>query len=173
MKRTTIFLAFLFVAASPVVALAGQVQKPIERPDFSGTWVLDREASEITTDLALAGLGGAGAPANLYITQAANGALILSSRANGAQPRQYAIEGWSMVPAPGDAGGTMMVTSRWNGQRLETSGSAQVAGLAVTMREVMSLADRGRELRLEVTLTTRDGSLTTRLVYEKAAPRVP
>ena len=136
-----------------------------QRIDFSGTWRLDREASTIITAEGLAGLGEP-APADLHLTHAANGGLIISSRVNGAQPRAYLVEGGSTVPAPG--GGTMLVATRWRNGALVSEGSARVDGNTVGIREVMTLSADGRTLTLEVTTTSPSGAETNTLVYRKA-----
>ncbi len=158
------------VAAAPATArpgAAGQLDGS-PRPDFSGTWRLDREASQITTAAGLAGLGGGGAPDNLYITQAANGALILSSRVNGAQPRAYQILGEHEVPAPGDEGGRLLVRTRWRGESLVSEGGGST-GESIQITEVMALSGDGRTLTLETNTTTGDDVETNRLTYRKAA----
>ena len=65
-------------------------QKP---PDFSGTWKLDRAASQITTGTGISGLGAAGAPNTLYISQAANGTVVIGSDVNESQARTFRIAG--------------------------------------------------------------------------------
>lgn len=175
MKRTaipTLLLMLAICAAAPAATMpaaldvTGQLESS-SRPDFSGTWSLDREASRITTAAGLAGLGGGGAPDNLYITQARNGALILSSRVNGAQPRAYRILGENAVPAPGDDGGRFVVRTRWSGETLVSEGSGRADGEMVQLREVMSLSSDRRTLTLEVTTTTGGNAETNHLIYEK------
>lgn len=181
------------VAAAPLVVVAGHVgaatvaapraifapEAPLPaqqtgrsatvagRPNFSGTWRLDVEASDVTSPDGLAGLGGA-APENLYITQARNGALILSSRVNGAQPRTYIIGGENPLPAPGGEAARMTMSSRWEGSTLVSEGSGEFEGSSLVVREVMSLSPDGRTLRLEVTTTLAGAGSTNTLIYSKA-----
>jgi hypothetical protein len=75
----------VFGAAARIAA-----QRP---PDFSGTWKLDRAASQITTGTGIAGLGASGAPATLYISQAANGTVVIGSDVNESQARTFKIAG--------------------------------------------------------------------------------
>ena len=169
MKRTTTSTLLLILAIGAAVApqAIAQLDRP-PRPDFSGTWRLDREASQITTAAGLAGLGGAGSPDNLYITQAGNGALILSSRVNGAKPRAYQVLGENRVPAPGDGGGQLLVRTSWRGETLVSEGGGSADDENIQVREVTSLSDNGRTLTLEVTTTTGGSAETNRLIYRKA-----
>ena len=146
---------------------AGRSGAVAERPNFSGTWRLDAEASQVASPVGLAGLGGP-APENLYITQARNGALILSSRVNGAQPRNYIIGGENPLPAPGGEAERMTMSSRWEGRNLVNEGIGEVAGDSLVVREVMSLSPDGRTLRLEITATVAGTEATNTLVYIRA-----
>ena len=146
---------------------AGRSSTVAERPNFSGTWRLDAEASDVTSPDGLAGLGGA-APENLYITQARNGALILSSRVNGAQPRNYIIGGENPLPAPGGEAARMTMSSRWEGSNLVNEGIGEMAGDPLVVCEVMSLSLDGRTLRLEITTTVAGTEATNTLVYIRA-----
>jgi hypothetical protein len=82
-------LAIIVCAAA---TLAGQ--KP---PDFSGTWKLDRAGSQITTGTGIAGLGAGGAPNTLYISQAANGTVVVGSDVNESQARTFRIAGGAIA----------------------------------------------------------------------------
>ena len=162
MTRRPLGFAASFAAAGVALASA-------QAPDLSGTWNLDRDASRITTAEGLAGLGDEGAPEILHITQAANGNLILSSRVNAAQPRVYQVEGESSLPAPGEDGGTMTVTSRWDDGSLVNEGSVAIdGGGTIRVYEELALSPDGRTLVLEVTTATSGGEETNRLVYRKA-----
>ncbi len=138
-----------------------------DHPDFSGTWRLDVAQSEITSSEGLAGLGAA-APENLYITQALNGALILSSRTNGAQPRNYIIGGDNLLPAPGGEDARMLISSRWNGINLVNEGSGEAEGKLVVVREMFSLSSDGQLLQLEVTTAVAGTEVTNIIIYNKA-----
>jgi hypothetical protein len=138
-----------------------------DHPNFSGTWRLNVAQSEITSSEGLAGLGAA-APENLHITQALNGALILSSRINGAQPRNYIIGGENSLPAPGGEDARMVVSSRWDGNNLVNEGSGEVEGKLVVVREMFSLSADGQLLQLEVTTTIVGTKVTNIIIYNKA-----
>jgi hypothetical protein len=80
------------VAAILMCGVAARVagQKP---PDVAGTWKLDRAASQITTGTGIAGLGASGAPNTLYISQAANGTVVIGSDVNESQARTFRMAG--------------------------------------------------------------------------------
>ena len=103
------------------------------------------------------------------ISQARNGSLIISSRHNPSAPRAYQIEGESPVPAPGEQGGMMTVSTRWQGSALVNEGSLETTGGTLRVREVISLADDGDTLVLEATVATAEGEASNRLVYRRAS----
>ena len=73
----------LFVALS--VGLVAQA------PDHSGTWRLNRDASQITKGAGLNGLGASGAPPTLYVAQAANGTAVVGSDINESGAKRYQV----------------------------------------------------------------------------------
>lgn len=150
-----------------VWSIAFLLGAPAQQPDFSGTWQLDAAASRVIAEQGLAGLGSA-APEFLHITHARNGALILSSRINGAQPRHYTIGGSNPLPAPGGEDARMTMATRWEGGALVSTGEGVFEGAALQVREHMSLDADGR-LRLEVTTTLGDTTVTNALVYRREA----
>lgn len=82
-KLGSLAVAILVLNAAAIVA---QVR------DFSGTWRLNKEASQLTTGVGIAGLGAGGAPPTLYVTQAANGNVVVGSDINESQARLYQID---------------------------------------------------------------------------------
>ncbi len=174
-----LFAVVLIVASAvgtgSAIAVNGQVSSAaayetlplFQQTDFSGYWAHDAAASRVETSAALAGLGGGGAPENLLISQARNGTLIISSRHNPSAPRVYQIEGESLVPAPGEQGGMMTVSTRWQGSALVTEGSLDTTGGTLRVREMISLADDGDTLVLEATVATVEGEASNRLVYRR------
>jgi hypothetical protein len=143
----------------------------LQQTDFSGYWAHDAAASRIETSAVLAGLGGGGAPEDLLISQARNGTLIISSRHNPSQARAYRIEGDSLVAAPGEQGGMMTVSTRWQGSALATEGSLETGGSTLRVRELISLADDLDTMVLEATVVTAEGEASNRLVYRRSGSR--
>jgi hypothetical protein len=140
---------------------------PYQETDFSGYWARDGDASRVETSETLAGLGGGGAPEDLFVSQALNGTLVVSSRHNPSQARVYRISGDSVVPAPGEQGGTMQVTTRWQEGMLVSEGSVASGRDTLHVREVFSLIDDGSTLVLELSLTSSAGGASNRLVYRR------
>jgi hypothetical protein len=64
-----------------------------QAPDHSGTWKLNREASQITVGTGLTGLGAGGVPPTLYIAQAANGTAVVGSDINESGAKLYQARG--------------------------------------------------------------------------------
>ncbi len=139
-------------------------------PNLSGIWQLDRDASQIGTTAALAGLGDGGAPLTLFVTQAANGTLLLSSEDNPTQARAYAIGGESPVPILADDGepNTMTIASRWDDGRLVNEGRHQRGVTVIDVREVMSLSADGQTLIIEVEIDGSPLQGTSRLLYRRS-----
>ncbi|HJO03495.1 MAG TPA: PQQ-binding-like beta-propeller repeat protein [Acidobacteriota bacterium] len=139
-------------------------------PDLSGIWELDRDGSHIGTPAALAGLGDGGAPRVLFVTQAVNGTLLLSSEDNPTQARAYAIGGESPVPILADDGepNTMTIASRWEDGQLVSEGRHQRGVTVIDVREVMSLSDDMQTLTVQVTIEGLPAAGTSRLVYRRS-----
>jgi hypothetical protein len=68
-----------------------------QAPDHSGTWRLNREASQITKGAGLTGLGAAGVPPTLYVTQAANGTAGVGSDINESAAKLYQVSAKGLV----------------------------------------------------------------------------
>ena len=139
-------------------------------PNFSGIWQLDRDASQVGTTAALAGLGDGGAPLMLFVTQATNGTLLLSSEDNPTQARAYAIGGESPVPIFADDGepNTMTIASRWEDGRLVNEGRHQRGVTVIDVREVISLGPDGQTLIIEVMIDGLPSQGTSRLLYRRS-----
>jgi hypothetical protein len=60
-------------------------------PDHSGTWRLNKDASQIVSGAGLAGLGAGGAPPTLYVAQAANGTAVVGSDINESGAKLYQV----------------------------------------------------------------------------------
>jgi hypothetical protein len=80
--------AFVLVAS---VGLAAQAR------DHSGTWRLNREASQITKGAGITGLGAGGAPPTLYVAQAANGTAVVGSDINESGAKLYQVSGKGLL----------------------------------------------------------------------------
>lgn len=160
MSRCTVLTAGL-LALSLTVPLTAQ------SPDFSGMWTLDESASQVTPPAFSGGRGGKDTR-RLFITHATNGTLVIGAETNG-------VKAWSYTPGAGALGipvgrdTSMMVASRWDGDRLVAEGTQG----EMTMHEVMSLSADGGTLTIDVTTTTPAGETRNRLVYTMAPPVGP
>ena len=151
-----------------VLAIARSAVILGQAPDFSGTWKLDAQRSRIAADAGLAGLIAAGAPETLYVTQPANGTLIIESPINESHARIYSARGTTSTPV--GQGGSITMTSKWNGRTLMSEGRRESPSGATTVatpvKEIIALGDDGRTLTIDVTTGSAENS-TSRLVYTK------
>ena len=68
-----------------------------QAPDHSGTWRLNREASQISKGAGLTGLGAGGVPPTLYVAQAANGTAVVGSDINESAAKLYQVDTKGLV----------------------------------------------------------------------------
>jgi outer membrane protein assembly factor BamB len=117
---------------------------------LSGSWRLDTTASRITDGAGLAGLIGAGAPPMLYVTQPANGTVVVESPINEGHARLYHPGGKTATPV--GQGGTITMTTRWDGRVLVSEGtSVAPSGASTTVREAYAVSADGQTLEVEIT----------------------
>jgi len=148
-----------------LVALTiGTVSLVAQTPDLSGTWKLNKGASQISAGVGLALLERGGAPNSIYVTQAANGTLTIGSDHNQGMARAYMVGGESVIPAAPT--GTMTVKTRWDGRVLVVEG-VNPAAASAALKETFSMSPDGQTLTVTVTSTTAGGAATTTLVYNK------
>jgi hypothetical protein len=149
-------LAAALIAATTVVNA--------QAPDLSGTWKLEEAKSRVVATAGIVGLGPAGAPKTLHITQSANGTIVIESQINEAHARIYRPGRETVTPA--GQGGTVTATSNWDGKSLVAEGALRAAnGDSTTIREVLSL-DAGGTLKMDVTTTAKESASST-LIYTK------
>jgi hypothetical protein len=87
-----------------------------QAPDYSGTWKLNRTASQITKGTGISGLGAGGAPPTLYISQAANGTIVIGSDINESHARTFKLAKGALTSETG--GVKEAVTLSADGQTL-------------------------------------------------------
>jgi hypothetical protein len=108
-------------------------------------------------------------PDTLYVTQPANGTLIIESQINESHARIYTPRAKSSTPV--GQGGSITMTSRWDGRTLVSEGrreSSSGASTVVTqVKEVIALSADGRALSIDVTTMGSADSSASRLVYTK------
>jgi outer membrane protein assembly factor BamB len=118
-------------------------------PGLSGTWRLDAPQSQVDPAAGLSGLIGAGAPPMLFITQPANGQVIVESPMNEGHVRVYQPGGKSQTPV--GQGGTITMTSQWVKDHLRSEGTTvSAAGASTPVTEQYSVAADGKMLTIEI-----------------------
>ena len=105
--------------------------------DFSGTWKLDRPASQITSGAGMTGLGAGGVPPTLYISQAANGTVVVGSDINESHARTFRVV------------------------------TGTIANEAAGVKESLSMSADGRTLTVQVSATASGSLIASRLIYTK------
>jgi outer membrane protein assembly factor BamB len=118
---------------------AASAPVPSRPADLSGSWKLDASASTVTTGAGLAGLHPNGAPAWIFVTQPANGTVLMESATNASQSRFYRPGKSTTTPT---AGGTITMTTAWAGTTLVAEGQMTASGGATTpIKEVLSRSE--------------------------------
>ena len=135
--------------------------------DFSGTWRLAADRSRVVPTAGLTGLAGAGAPETLHITQPANGTVVIESQVNEGHARLYKPGARIVTPVTVGPGGTIAMTSRWEGRSLVSEGTRESSSLAQQVKESIGLSSDGRTLTIEITTTGPDGPSASTLVYAR------
>lgn len=135
----------------------------VGRPNFSGWWTLDPDATTLTPPAFSGGRGGADID-RLFITHAANDTVIVGPETNGLKAWSYTPGREGTIPVGRDT--TMRAASRWDGARLVAEGTQG----DLHMHEVMWLSADGGRLTIEVTTTTPEGVVANTLVYRRDRP---
>jgi len=174
MRPVIIFTAILALVGAPTAFVSAQ------DTDFSGSWTLDRDASDIPLGRGgggrgggRGGRGGLGAQMAdaLVITQSASSLTIEQSRGDRSQTVEYALDGSETTIEQG-RGGVLTVTATWDGGTLVISGSQELetprGNFSITLNELRTLSADGQALVIESTRGTPRGERTMTLVYRKA-----
>jgi len=94
--------------------------------NYSGTWKLNREASQITKGTGLTGLGAGGAPPTLYISQAANGTIVIGSDINESHARTFKATATALAHEAGGVKESLSMSA--DGQTLTVKVTAPAGG---------------------------------------------
>ena len=160
MKRTILMLAALAFVAAPVLAQSAKT-------DFSGSWSLNKEKSEIPQGGGGGGGRGMGPAEKLVITQKGNELVVQQ----GEQKYTLMLDG-TASEIPGMRGQPMNVKTKWDGPKLVVEGTATFEGqqgkVTVTRKDTWSLEDGGQTLVLDRVSTTPMGERKVKAVYTKA-----
>ena len=144
-------------------ALEAPAVQEVRRPNFSGWWTLDRDATTLTPPAFSGGRGGADID-RLFITHAANDNVIVGPETNGLKAWSYTPGREGTIPVGRDT--TMRAAARWDGASLVAEGTQG----DMRMHEVMRLGADGSRLTIEVTTATPEGVTENTLVYRKDVP---
>jgi outer membrane protein assembly factor BamB len=147
------------IAASAPASLSGPPRAPTPEPHaaFAGSWRLDASASTVTEGAGFAGLVAAGAPPWLFVTQPANGTLVIESPINTGHTRFYRPGRSTTTDV---ANGRIAMTTTWTSGALVAEGRLTASSGEVTaVRETFSRD--GDALIVGIT----SGDRTSRLRY--------
>jgi len=185
MKRVFILVTVLFFIA-PFISTAALAQA---RTDFSGTWAIDKDKSdkprrptqERLPDKATEGLGRRSAPAATpsgrsqrelpditeTIEQTAEGIHIRSTEGSN---RTYTFDG-APVTMKGPAGGQLTSVLKWKGKDLviesEEPIETNIGKAKIEIKEVRKLSKDGQVMTVETTVSTPNGNMATKRVFNK------
>jgi outer membrane protein assembly factor BamB len=138
--------------AAPIPAAAGSATAR-----FAGSWKLDTARSKPADAAGLVGLMAKGAPPFLFVTQPANGTLVVETPVNTGHTRFYRPEGSTTTDV---ANGTITMRSAWKGSTLVAEGRlASSDGTTTAVREIFSRD--GDALAIDVTI----GDSTSRWIF--------
>jgi hypothetical protein len=132
MKR----LAIAAVLASSTILVYAQT------PDHSGTWRLNRDASQITKGAGLTGLGAAGVPPTLYITQAANGTAVVGSDINESAAKLYQVSAKGLVLERDGTSEHLSLAADGKTLTVKISGAAGETTLVYTRKQAADPCDQ-------------------------------
>jgi outer membrane protein assembly factor BamB len=132
---------------------------------FAGTWRLEQARSAVAASAGLAGLIPSGVPEVLHITHPANGTLLIESQINEGHARMY--RPGEMTTSPAGQGGSVAVTSRWEGGSLIAEGtSANASGATTPVREAFRIAPDG-SLTIEITTSAAADTMESKVTYSR------
>jgi outer membrane protein assembly factor BamB len=152
--------------ASAVAGLPAQPAPPARPASpappalLGGSWRLDAAASKIDPAAGLAGLIGAGAPPMLYITQPANGTVLVESPMNEGHVRMYHPGAKTQTPA--GQTGTISMTAAWVQRALVSEGtSVNAAGASMMVKESYAVSGDGNVLTIDVVVSSPEARTST------------
>ena len=169
MKRVLALAALAVLLGAPAATVSAQ------GTDFSGTWNLDRDSSELPQGRGGRGGGGRGGRGRLMaetlvITQTAASVTVEQQSDGQSRSIEYALDGSETTVQQGN--GTLTVSASWDGATLVTEGTQSIetgrGNFTLDLTERRTLSSDGRTLTIETTRGTPRGSQTFRLVYQKA-----
>jgi len=135
-------------AVMTAVVLTVATVEPQTRPDFSGTWTMDRERSESVHQAETF------EPPTVVITQSEAEIAIETRRAASTARTTYRI---ATGERPADGAGTGGARAFWDGATLVTEAARTVQGQTVSVRERRTLDAGGAEMTVQTVLVVQHG----------------
>lgn len=174
-------LRIAFVPLALLAAAALAAPAAAQEADFSGTWRLDADASELPDFGGGRRFGGGGRPrggggqgpgggaATLVIVQTPAMLIVEQRTDRGSRAATYRLDGGeSSNPGPR---GEQTSRSRWDGAALVTEGTQAVStprgDFSLEFTERRTLSADGGTMTVETTRSTPRGDLDTTLVYRR------
>ncbi len=178
MTRVLALAAIAVLLGAPAATVLAQ------GTDFSGTWNLDRDSSELPQGRGGGGRGGGGRRGGgggragrgglmaetLVISQNATSITVEQQSGDQSRTIEYALDGSETTVEVGN--GTLTVSASWDGAVLVTEGTQSIetgrGNFSFDITERRTLSSNGQTLTLLTTRVTPRGDRTFRLVYRKA-----
>jgi hypothetical protein len=139
---STVLIAALVLPAAPARPADPAAQG---KPDFSGSWTMDRSRSESAMQNEPIG------PVTVVIAQTPGEVRIETTRTPGSSIVTYKLDG-SEVTIPGGTAKT-----HWDGTTLVTEAVRNIQGQTVTTKETRRLNPDGSEMTVETMLVVQHG----------------
>ena len=155
MKRKTFFISILVFAVTSYSLAVGT-------PDFSGTWILDTEKS----DLGFRAGNASMQKVTLVIKQTATTLSVERKLANQDETAVFKLDGTESInKAP--SGKDIKSTSSWVGSTLVTKSTMEMGNMTAQTTDVRSVSSDGKVMTIQVTRQTPQGEGKQTLVYNK------
>lgn len=175
-RLRTVFVPLAILAMTALAAPAAA-----QGTDFSGTWRLDADASELP-DFGGGGRrlfgggrrqggggGGLGAAPTLVIVQTPAMLIIEQQSDAGSRAVTYRLDGEESTNS--GPRGAQTTVSRWDGAALVTEGTIEVEtrlrDFSITVTERRTLSADGQTMTIAATRTTPRGDVDSTLVYRR------
>lgn len=174
-------LRTVFVPLALLAAVALAAPAAAQGTDFSGTWRLDADASELPDfggggrrlfgggRRAGGGGGGLGGAPTLVIVQTPAMLIIEQQSDGGSRAVTYRLDGEESTNS--GPRGAQTTVSRWDGAALVTEGTIEVEtrlrDFSITVTERRTLSADGQTMTIAATRTTPRGDVDSTLVYRR------
>lgn len=154
--------------ASLLTAVAVTTAAAQAKPNFSGTWKLNMEKSE------MGGMGGGGGGggmggmmAPVTITQTETELVVERTTGDRVRKDTYYLDGRESTN-PGFRGGESKSKARWEGNALVIETTAMMGENQITTKMVRTLSADGKTMTVETTRPAQGGEMrTTKQVFDK------